>query len=347
MGKAIRNALLYAAIIILVIMAGTATTEPQKTDPQVTICDVLDNKKAIMTFTSDDGLYDSVVKYNEIFKKYNIKGTIAVNTSTVTGENNIRITSTWQQWRDLLKDNRLDIANHTHSHTRIPDADNAKLEYEINDAQRELKNELPGQQIISMCNPFVSKSDRTDEVIKQNHYSARNGEKGFNSLSPTANEWYRLNYQYVVSNTKEQDMNRWVDSAIKNSKWLIEVWHGIDGDDWEPSTYEICDGHLKYVAGKKELWIATLSDVTKYIQERQDASIEIQKNNNNLTLKVSHTLNPEIFNHPLTVKIAIDKNVKSAVAIQNGNLIDCRIEDDGLFLNVVPSNDKILIRLLQ
>jgi len=341
-----RRVLLYAVIILCVIMVGTATTEPQRTDPQVTICDVLNNKKAIMTFTSDDGLYQSVVKYNEIFKKYDIKGTIAVNTSTVTGENSVRITSTWEQWRTLLKDNRLDIANHTHSHARIPYADDSQLDYEINDAQRMLKKELQGQQVISMCNPFVLRSDKTDEVIKQNHYSARNGERGYNSLSPTANEWFRLNYQYVVSNTKEKDMNRWVDSAIKNSKWLIEVWHGIDGDDWEPSTYKICDGHMKYASGKEELWIATLSDATKYIQERQDANIEIQKKDNSLILNVTHTLDPEIFNYPLTIKIAIDRNVKSAIAIQGGESISCKIEGNELFLNVIPNRDKVLIKLL-
>lgn len=342
-----KKALLYVTIIILLIMGWTVITKSQNVNPQVTICDVLDNKKAIMTFTSDDGLYNSVVKYNEIFKKYNIKGTVALNTSTVTGENNIKITSTWQQWRDLLKDGKIDIANHTHSHTSLPAADYARLDYEINDAQREIKQELPGQQVISMCNPFVGKSDKTDEVIKQNHYSARNGEKGYNTLSPSANEWYRLNYQYVLSSTKEKDMDRWVDSAIKNGKWLIEVWHGIDGDDWEPSTYEICDEHMKYAVGKKELWIAPLSEVTKYIQERQAASIEIEKNNNNLTLSVTHTLNPEIFNYPLTVKIAIDKNVKFAVARQNGNLIECSIENGELFLNVVPNKGKISIELSQ
>jgi len=342
-----KKALLYVTIILLLITAVIVGANTQKDDIQATICDALDNKKAIMTFTSDDGLYNSVVKYNEIFKKYNIKGTVALATGTVTGENNVRITSTWQQWRDLLKDGKIDIANHTHSHTSLPALEYARLDYEINDAQREIKKELPGQQVIAMCNPFVGKSDRTDEVIKQNHYSARNGEKGFNTLSPSANEWYRLNYQYVLSSTKEKDMNRWIDSAIKNSKWLIEVWHGIDGDDWEPSTYKICDAHMKYAVGKKELWIATLSEVTKYIQEHQASNIEIKKDNNNVTLSVTHTLNPEIFNYPLTVKIAIDKDVKSAIARQNRNLIECRIENGELFLNVVPSKDKIIIELSQ
>jgi len=342
-----KKALLYVAVIIILISVGMVTTRSQKIGTEVAICDVLDNKKAIMTFTSDDGLYKSVVKYNEIFKKYNIKGTVAFNTSTVTGENNVKITSTWQQWRDLLKDNRIDIANHTHSHTSLPAADKARLDYEINDAQREIKQEFPGQQVICMCNPFVGKSDKTDEIIKQNHYAARNGERGFNSFSPNADEWYRLNYQYVLSGTKEAYMNRWIDSAIKNNKWLIEVWHGIDGDDWEPSTYEICDAHLKYASGKKELWIATLSEATKYIQERQNASVEIEKNNDILTLSVTHTLDPEIFNYPLTVKIVVDENVKSAVAKQNGRLIDSRIENHELFLNVVPGKDKISISLLQ
>jgi len=48
-------------------------------------------------------------------------------------------------------------------------------------------------------------------------------------------------------------------------------------------------------------WIATLSQVGKYIQERKNAVIKSSSNGNSIFLRVDCRLNPDFYNFPLTI----------------------------------------------
>ena len=287
------------------------------------ICDLKGDKACAVTFTTDDALYKSCLLYLSKFKELGLKGTAAFtldmikSNSEASGSENSD-SGTWNEWRNFMNEGYFDIANHTKSHAYLDKLPREDLEIEVNETRRILMRHFPEQKILCMANPYVVSSDAVDKVIKQQHYSARNGVVGFNNLNPNDQEWYHLNFQLALHDTKVETMNEWIDQACSNHAWLIELWHGVDGQGWEPPSLETLSAHLSYLAGQLDtVWNGTMDEVTQYIRERQSARVETTVlENDQIMVKLKTNLNSSLFNYPLTLKTTLLDNWTKIIMTQ-------------------------------
>lgn len=317
------------------------------------ICDLNGNKACAVTFTTDDALYKSCLFYNSRFKKYGLKGTAVITLDMVAEENAKRMpgdeSGTWDQWRDIVDQGCFDIANHTKSHTNLDKLSPDELEIEINKTRKILLSNFPGQKVLCMANPYVVTNDMIDDIIRQQHYSARNGEGGFNTVDPSDNEWYRLNFKVALHDTSAEDMNAWVDKAVLNHNWLIELWHGIDGQGWEPPTSAVCDSHLSYLAmNLSSVWNGTMNEVTQYIREKQNANIETTfTNNGRIMIILNVNLDTSLFTYPLTLKTTLPEGWTGARIIQGNHIESAFAQHEGntvyVVYDAVPNAGKIML----
>ncbi len=301
------------------------------------ICPVKDNKQAIWTFTTDDGIYNSVVQYNNLFKKYGLKGTVALNPYTIQDTDNglnwsikdgLRFyCGTWNLWQTLIADGKLDIANHTATHPHLTQIPQSELDSEINGARSILMSHLNGQSILGFIDPYGESDYYSTSVIQQQHFADRSTVEGENSLSPDDYSWYHLLSYYALSGVTVETMNSWIDSTIANKSWCIELWHGILSDQtesetlWSPLTYDICNDHLSYVANNLDkIWNATYSEAIQYLRERQSATLSVLSfDNTHIRLSLTDSLDNSIFNYPLTLKVQVPNDWASVSIMQNGN----------------------------
>jgi len=278
------------------------------------ICPAFDNKKAIYTFTSDDGFTNAATFFNNEFKRLNLRGSLALVANWINGSQTP--TSTYDFWNKLLADGRFDIINHSKTHVKFSSITNTQigqdsLRNEIIGNQTVFRTKFPTQDIITIANPSVVNTDAADVLIKQSHYAARNGTSGYNSLNPTEAEWFKLKMlaNYFSSKSRaaySTEINKHIDNIITNKQWLILLTHGI-GTGANAMPDSAFTRHFEYVASKRaDLWIATIGDVTRYFREKQNATIlTIDSTASNIGISLTHTLDGNIFDYPLTLKTKV------------------------------------------
>jgi hypothetical protein len=115
-------------------------------------------------------------------------------------------------------------------------------------------------------------------------------------------------------------MKAWVDTtANKNNTWLVLTFHGVDGIGWEPLTHQQLDEYFSYIKAKKVLWVATFGDVTRYIRERQNATVQTKQTGDKMTINLNHSLNKSMYYVPLTLKTYVPQTWKTIKVTQGKN----------------------------
>jgi hypothetical protein len=124
-----------------------------------------------------------------------------------------------------------------------------------------------------------------------------------------------------LSKTPMSLMKSWVDTLLEHDNiWLVLVFHGVDNVGWEPLKHEDLATYFQYMKDKEDkLWVATFGDVTKYMRERMHAKVKSVKGNNKITISLSHSLDPTIYNLPLTLKTYVLPNWNKEVTIKQGD----------------------------
>jgi len=324
-----------------------------------TICPVKDNKKAIYTFTSDDGFTNAAVFFNSEFKRLDLKGSLALVANWINGAQTPA--STYSFWNNLLADGRFDIINHSKSHVKFSTISNTQagqdsLRAEITGNQAVFRTGFPDQDIITMANPAVVNTDAADVLIKQSHYAARNGSSGYNSLSPTDTEWMKLKMlaNYFSSQSRaaySSEINKYVDNIIANKQWLILLTHGI-GTGANAMQDTAFTRHFEYVASRRaDLWIAPLGDVTKYIRQKQNANIiTLDSTDTRIAISLTHQLDANIFDEPLTLKTKVPAGWTNVKVTQGTSVKDIQATDENgqlyIYYDAFPNKGTISLNRL-
>lgn len=323
---------------------------------KTTICDLKDDKTCAVTFTTDDALYRSCLFYQSRFKEYGLKGTLLISACFICPAPNTDIINesngfaSWEQWQAFVGEGFFDVANHTISHPYLNQIPAEQLEDEVNGAQAILRERFPGQKILCMANPYVVTDDAIDEVIRQRHFSARNGGGGYNSLNPAEREWYRLDFQTALHKTTAEEMNAWVDQAIEKKRWLIEMWHGVDGQWWEPPEAEECDKHLFYLSQRLDtIWNGTMEEVTQYLREKQHTTVTTEITDDaELRVSLKTDLDKSLFDFPLTLKTEVPSDWNAARLICGNRDQTLAVRDAGgnrvVYYEAVPNAGTLALK---
>jgi len=156
-----------------------------------------------------------------------------------------------------------------------------------------------------------------------------------------------------------------VDRAIERGEWLIIVGHGID-EGYGPITYEearILYEHIAQHQAEGVLWVATATEATKYIKQRQayarhhgslsvNATMNMSKSkiDFNITYPESallvHEFNKPLYKFPLTVKVEVP-DTWTSVKINQAGKVETAATFTGadgkkyVFANVVPNEGSV------
>ena len=327
------------------------------------ICYVKDNKKGIWTFTTDEHTLLETVQMDELFEPRGIRGTICMIGNLY--EWNSEEKFAYKQ--SLIDSGRWDVSNHSWSHEPYVIACNEGnldvLEYEINYAKEFFLSNLTGIKCVGYVTPNGKTCPDASEILHQNHWASRGTQYGNNSLDPvdlglrdtTPGNWFNLKcYDQGKDLQKHKDHF----NSAYNGRWVIELWHYVNIEDdpsYHPKIDPIIDSsYLDYVQselGKGEIWNATYEEAIMYIRERQNSTLSIV-NNTDTQIELSFTcsLDPEIFDYPVTLRVQVPTDWESAEIVQNGqiqNVIPTTDPESGayyIYFNVPPNNGNIIIK---
>lgn len=320
------------------------------------IASVKDNKAAMYTFITDDGFWDSVNYYHDLFESLGLTGTVALIPGDIDEGKDNR--GTWKEWREFFSDNIFSVANHTMNHSLANYMNKGKLteeilEEQINGGKKRILEMLPGQKVLGLVLPGNKKDDAGSVIkkAKEQHAGVRLTE-GYNVL-PVADEeeLYAIHYKSIRTAHTSDNMNAWIDTAISKKRWLVEMWHDVRADGEETTSNftpekRHATAHFQYIANKQaDLWVANWDDGIAYVKERLHAKILcLSQTENEIQIIVKDDLDDALFDVALTLNIEMPVGWENVQVVQNEQRIATRVNGGILSINVVPDSGIVTIK---
>ena len=352
MKKAIK---LLALMMLLLFICGCGIGGGQKLEAVIT--PVKYDREAIVTIVSDDGNFESGIMYNELCKKNNIGMTIAG-----IGE---WIEPNLEEWQAMEQEGKLEIISHSQSHIYMGEDANVseeELQYQLTDSIRWFEENFTTDQI-AFVPPEVRLSQRGHEIIDEDGIVAvRVAGDEFNYLSDEVEDeklyWDALRAVSLQTISSVDQMNAWIDKAIEKKTWMIWMWHNVteSGQEggYEELSYTMVDAHMSYIAQKEQeekIWSAPFVEATKYVYERENATISAWYNGQNITVQLrcdAKPLKQKQMDAELTVKVALPMDIDFQSIVEKNPELNLKIisEETGDFLlfEVLP-NSKTVVRV--
>jgi peptidoglycan/xylan/chitin deacetylase (PgdA/CDA1 family) len=233
----------------------------------------------------------------------------------------------WDDFRRIAQGN-YEFASHTVTHPYLSVLDDANMKYELQKSQQEIREQLGEKHTFSVECPYGTENPRAVNAALKVYSLSRN-------LMPDAevqdlNRWDEQDpgsstKRYVrwqrgpLSKTSLDLMKQWVDTILKsNNVWLVLVIHGVDGIGWEPIPHERLETYFKYIQShNNDIWVATFQDAGKYIREKVAAHISFKFETKSISVTLTHSLDPKLYNLPLTLKTYVPSSWKKVKITQN------------------------------
>lgn len=179
--------------------------------------------QAMITFAFDDGYLSTYTKAFPILQKYGYPGTVFVVTSYINQPGYLDAFQILE-----LSKNGWEIASHSVTHSDLTQLSDAQLDYELRVSKEYLEN--LGLKVESFACPYGKYDERTIKAISHYYFSHRTSWQGLNDFPlQKPEDRYYLKAVEVTLNTTVEEIKSWIMKARKEQKWLILVFHQIDG----------------------------------------------------------------------------------------------------------------------
>ncbi|RNI37371.1 polysaccharide deacetylase family protein [Hanamia caeni] len=233
-------------------------------------------------------------------------------------------------WEAVKKDaaKGYEFASHTVSHAHLAILDSANMNYELRKSKEDILQNLGPAYTFSAEVPFGIEDKRVMKFGFPIYEALRNSmpepwmqeiNRGYKEQPGQFAKEYVQWQRGPLSKTPMPLMKSWVDTSLAHDNiWLVLVFHGIEGIGWEPTPAQKLEEYFQYIQSKEnDIWVATFGDVTRYVRERMNAKIKTHEGNDAITVTLTHTLNPEMYNLPLTLKTYVSPEWKQVTVKQD------------------------------
>lgn len=339
------------ALIVILGMAIMACSRQQigREKLSAEIAPVLYDRDAIVTIISDDGFFESGSLLSKLAQDFEMHVTIS---GYVEALDNHR-----QEWKELEQEGNIEIISHSYSHNKMSEESNLsgeELEHEIKDSIAYCKKNFFTSQI-AFVPPENTMCQEGYELLKEaGIYAIRQGSRGLNSLSPEegtdGGQWYNLLTHGIGDVDTTDERNQWVEDAIDEKAWLIEMWHNVSetGEEggYQEMSIAMAKEHISYVSQKENegrIWVASMTDATKYIYEKQNSEVEAAYFGEEIEVELSCNIdgkNKRQFSYPLTISIQIPDELNDVKCFRWGKEQVRIIERNGnryILLEMLPN----------
>jgi peptidoglycan/xylan/chitin deacetylase (PgdA/CDA1 family) len=271
--------------------------------------------------------------------------------------NQVKSSANWDEMKIYATQGH-EFASHSISHAQFGILDEVNLVYELEKSKEEIMKQLGPKHIFSIECPYGTEDERVMKFTFARYEAARNRMpepflkeiNRWNKMDPgTSNKEYVQWQRGPKSKTPVEEMTSWIDTCTANNNiWLVLVFHGIEGIGWEPIPGSTIEAYFNYIKSKeKDIWIATFQDVTKYIRERMQAEINFSNKSDKILIKLTHDLDPALYDLPLTLKTYVPETWMNVTVSQGEKSFSIRteIDEDRHYVQyeAFPNADEIIL----
>jgi len=350
--------------------------------PTAEVLPVKGGAGGIVCIVHDDGNIDTVYNLEEIFYKHGIVGNLALmsehskTTSNLTKWKEIISTGRWKVMSHS--------ATHTWWGTATDNGDGTytfadnwpKVENEIVTSQAKLREMFPGQRVLAFAYPgFASEKNTyvgayapamgTDkynkilefiyspdsrELIADTYVVARYDSilTGNEAYVDNVRDFYYMNGGFIsTSNYNSGNILARLEDAANGGFHLFSLHTCTENGEITPAAMDsVCRMLAEYVKEGK-IWNTFYEDAALYVKEAQNSSLAISGDKTAIKVNLTDTLDDEIYNYALTVRVRVPDSWEACKIVQGDNVSYAVVKTaDGLNLidaDIVPDGGEATI----
>lgn len=275
------------------------------------------NYKSAVSFTFDDGYHAQTGQnVNEVFAKYNFRGTAMLGPCFIDDPALI------SAWNESLSYGYLDLGCHGYDHLEPTTLDPSGYEHEIKDAVEFLRNNFPGQPVLTFATPFAHIND-SYQAFLDDFVIANRLENGGNLIIPgSGQDPYRVKAYSVNKSTTVNigAIQANVAQAIQNNQWVVELYHGVRDEAYDSVDVDkaVFESHCKWLYDNYngDVWFASFQDVSLYLKQHENTKINyLSADRESMTFNLTCDLDKELYNFPMSFTVILPSYADSAYAI--------------------------------
>ena len=343
------------------VQKGEGTVPPSTDDDtdeiKAEILPVKGGASGIVVLMHDDGDLVSASLLDSIYRKYSIRGNVALivdrvyDVSTSTADKT-KVSS----WQNLLDSGRWQITSHSKTHDWWgTDNSDGKITDEVVNSKAILRDLFKDQRVLTFAYPGFSAYESTytedqiygiaKELVSEHYVSGRYfGDTGAFEMDDVA--WEFVIAESIGQSYLNQTLSTIDDAA--NGKMAIIFMHQVCQDTSSVPNQTVTYSHMTEIAKRiseyvndGSVWNAFYEDAVLYLREAESAKLVYDDSNGNISVTVTDDLPDNIYNYPLTVRVAVPEAYEAVKVTQGGviNYFACK-EIDGTWvadIDVVPS----------
>lgn len=244
---------------------------------------------------------------------------------------------TWEEFRRAAKQGH-EIGNHLVSHAHTPGLDEANVLYEALKADEDIRAQMGQEHTFSIESSYGIHDPRVKQILVPRFPLTRNWVtdtfidgifRGDNRDPATMKKEYVQWQRGPISKTSVEEMTGWVDKSLATGTWLVLVIHGVEGIGYEPVLAANLRAYFDYMkANEHRLWVATFRDAGKYARERMASRVTTKQAGDAIEVTVNHSLDPTLYNLPLTARTAVPVQWKSVRFTQGNTTSTLSVQQD-------------------
>jgi hypothetical protein len=239
------------------------------------LCNWKDNKTGALSITFDDGLNSHVANASPIMSLLDLNGTFFVTIDNV----GISYGASWAEWQ-LVANNGHEIASHSKTHPDLRTLDPDQLYEEVVMSKAYIEDNLTDVRCQTFSYPMGLYNETIMDLVRQHYISARQDRHNITAqpgpvpISPP--DMYSIVPVEFGTGETASELDGLVDDTITSGGWLVEMIHAVGSGGYDPVDLGQFSSHMQYVASSSdEVWVAPFGNVSKYIQIRDSAWINM------------------------------------------------------------------------
>ncbi len=317
-------------IIYLFTLSAVNAVEPY-------IAEYYQDKQAALSFGFDDGDTKWVADSLEVIDPLGIKGTFFIK--AFKAEMGSKKHITWEQAKAMIA-NGHEMGTHlggVKGKKKLQDVDEKLLDHLINGSHKIITTKT-GVAPVSYAKPGGSQvTERVAKKILENHFFIREPEY--------LDKLHIIVYGTVKKKWDDEACRQVILKDIQAGKWISPLVHAIEDGYSAFSSKEEFKIHCQWLVKQKDLWIAPMGTVGRYVFERKNAALEItKKGKTHCTFNLSCSLeNKQVFRHPLSVVIPTKAGRAKAVLVKTKVELPVIVADGKIVIDVVPNSGSVTV----
>jgi len=311
--------------------ASQATRKPNTADSAY-IAPFWNDMKAAVTYTFDDGIRCQYTRAIPVLDELGFKGTFFVipgcTPATVAEAEKVKSGAwggvSWEEWKRALA-NGHEIGNHSLKHKKFTELNDADVLESVEKSQELFKAHLD-MIPLTFCYPYNRSDDRVKAIVEPRFPFRREKLKG------------------IGGKQTAQDLNLWIDDAIKKGQWAVAMIHGIEAGYARFVDPKQLFDHWRYAKTREsDIWVDTFAAIASYKAVAESVKLEVNDSENQVTCNFKTVQETAIKSEkPLTIVIPA-KGARSAKATQGPKSLTATIMPEKILINVYPDDNPVKV----